>query len=116
MDIISIVNTMQSNTIKKFALSQDDMPEGETGVPFMGGFVQLFDGATLPDSSDVKNYESAYNSAMDNQQFNSKVKMAIISLELTITERRRDEAILGQDNGWLSDIRSQITVLRKTLK
>lgn len=56
MDIISIVNTMQPNTIKRFALKAEDFPNGESGIPFMGGFVQLFDGAKLPNPSDVKTY------------------------------------------------------------
>ncbi len=39
----------------------------------------------------------------------------ILALEATITARRRDEAILGIDNGWLLDIRNQISELRKQL-
>lgn len=56
MDIISIVNTIQPNTIKRFALKQQDFSNGESGVPFMGGFAQLFNGATLPDPAAVTAY------------------------------------------------------------
>jgi hypothetical protein len=39
----------------------------------------------------------------------------IVTLEATITARRRDEAILGEDNGWLAGVRSQIAALRTQL-
>lgn len=46
---------------------------------------------------------------------NDSILKQIQELEDTITERRRDEAILGQDNGWLKNIRGQISALRATL-
>jgi hypothetical protein len=39
----------------------------------------------------------------------------IYALEDTITPRRRDEAILGQDDGWLENTRAQIAALRAQL-
>lgn len=39
----------------------------------------------------------------------------IVIIENTITARRRDEAILGIDNGWLSSTRKQIDELRAAL-
>jgi len=39
----------------------------------------------------------------------------IIVLENTITARRRDEAILGTDGGWLATTRSKITALRVSM-
>lgn len=56
MDIISIVNSMQPGTIARFALRQSDFPNGQSGIPFMGGFAQLFPGATLPDPASVTTY------------------------------------------------------------
>ncbi len=56
MDIIRIVNLMQPNTISKFALKATDFPNGETGVPYMGGFAQLFPNAVLPDPVAVTAY------------------------------------------------------------
>jgi len=47
---------MQPNTIQRFALNATDFPNGSTGVPFMGGFVQLFPGAILPDPAAVMAY------------------------------------------------------------
>lgn len=47
---------------------------------------------------------------------NDLIKSQISTLEISITPRRRDEAILGQDSGWLSSIRSQIATLRAQLK
>lgn len=53
-----------------------------------------------------------YNSAVTN----NAVKQQIVVLEQSITDRRRDEAILGQDNGWLANVRSQIATLRSQLQ
>lgn len=39
----------------------------------------------------------------------------ILVMENDITPRRRDEAILGIDDGWLAAKREQITALRETL-
>jgi len=57
MDIIQIVNHYWLNTISRLALTQDDLPGG---VPFMGVFVELFEGATLPSESDVTAKEASY--------------------------------------------------------
>lgn len=40
------------------------------------------------------------------------IKQQIFILEKSITSRRRDEAILGIDNGWLKKTRAQIDALR----
>lgn len=61
MDIISIVNTMQPNTIAKLALTQDALPDG---TPFMGAYVTLFDGARLPAEADVTAYEPTYTASI----------------------------------------------------
>jgi len=44
------------------------------------------------------------------------VKQQIAALEATISERRKREAILGTDNGWLADVNAQIAALRTQLK
>ena len=45
----------------------------------------------------------------------AKIKADIAALEATITPRRTREAILGTDNGWLTDIELQIQELRGQL-
>ena len=45
----------------------------------------------------------------------AKIKSDIAALEATITPRRTREAILGTDNGWLTDIEVQIQELRGQL-
>ena len=45
----------------------------------------------------------------------NRVLNEIIALEATITPRRTREAILGTDNGWLTDIELQIQELRGQL-
>ena len=66
MDIQGIVNWMQretcpGGTIHKWALTQEALPNG---VPFMGGFVELFPGATLPLTVDVQAAEAPYNAQL----------------------------------------------------
>ncbi|MDX2094373.1 MAG: hypothetical protein SFW64_00275 [Alphaproteobacteria bacterium] len=39
----------------------------------------------------------------------------IVAIERTITDRRRDEAILGEDGGWLAARRNEIALLRSQL-
>ncbi len=89
------------------------MPDG---IPFMGVFVELFEGATLPLESDVFSKEFDYADYLDNQISNQEIKNQIAVLESQITNRRRDEAILGTDNGWLVNKRNEISVLRSQLK
>lgn len=115
MDIISIVNMMSPGTISKFALNQTDFPSGEYSTPFMGGYVQLFPGATLPDPSFVTEYESTYNAAIAKRDSYNVIKYQIDVLESSITDRRLREAILGIDNGWLSGINNEILNLRSQL-
>lgn len=43
------------------------------------------------------------------------IKNQIAELELTITNRRIRESVLGMDNGWLADINAQIAGLRAQL-
>lgn len=45
----------------------------------------------------------------------AKIKADIAALEATITPRKTREAILGTDNGWLTDIELQIQELRGQL-
>ena len=44
------------------------------------------------------------------------IKQQIAALEATISERRKREAILGTDNGWLAGIEAQIAALRAQLE
>ncbi len=67
MDIISVVNTMQPDTIARLALDQQHLPNG---VPFMGAFVILFPGAVLPDPAAVSAYEPTYLAGIAAQQQN----------------------------------------------
>lgn len=46
---------------------------------------------------------------------NDALKISIARLEQTITPRRMREALLGVDDGWLSDIDQQISDLRAQL-
>ena len=55
--------------------------------------------------------EAAYEAEKPRQE----ILRQILQLENTITPRRRDEAILGVDNGWLASVRAQITALRSQL-
>lgn len=43
------------------------------------------------------------------------IRQQILALESQVTQRRLREAVLGTDNGWLSDIESQIAALRSQL-
>ncbi len=47
---------------------------------------------------------------------NALILSQIATLESTISERRKREAILGIDNGWLADVNAQIVALRAKLK
>ena len=47
---------------------------------------------------------------------NEIIKRQIVALEATISERRKREAILGIDKGWLADVNAQITERRASLK
>ena len=44
------------------------------------------------------------------------VTQQIAALEASISERRKREAILGEDNGWLADADTKIKSLRAKLK
>lgn len=55
--------------------------------------------------------EAAY---LENKRV-AKIKDDIATLEATITPRRTREAILGMDNGWLTDMDSMIQALRAQL-
>jgi hypothetical protein len=50
MSILETVNHFWPDTIRRLALTQDALPEG---APFMGYYVELFDGATLPTEAEV---------------------------------------------------------------
>ena len=47
---------------------------------------------------------------------NALILSQIATLESTISERRKREAILGTDNGWLAGIEAQIAALRAQLE
>lgn len=47
---------------------------------------------------------------------NALILSQIATLESTISERRKREAILGTDNGWLAGIEAQIAALREQLE
>lgn len=51
----------------------------------------------------------------ENEQPRILIKSEIAILEATITPRRVREAILGMDNGWLTDMDSMIQALRAQL-
>lgn len=113
MDIIMLVNALQPNTIQRLSLVQKFNPD--TGqplyTPFMDAFVELFDGATLPDPAAVMAYEANYNAAQALQASNQVIKQQIDALEATQTPRRIREG--GQ---WLADLNTQISALRAQLK
>lgn len=111
MDIMEIVNTMQPDTISKLALNAADFPDDGASTPFMGVFVQLFAGATLPDPAAVTAYELTYNAAQKLQTANAEIKRQIAALEASQTLRRIREG--GQ---WLTDLNNRISVLRAQLK
>jgi len=47
---------------------------------------------------------------------NALILSQIATLEATISERRKREAILGIDSGWLADVNAQIAVLRAQMQ
>lgn len=46
---------------------------------------------------------------------NESIKLQILLLEETVTERRIREAVLGTDDGWLKDLNAQVAALRAKL-
>ena len=110
MDIIQIVNQYWPNTISKLAMSQDDLPEG---IPFMGAFVELFEGATLPSESDVIAKNSDYNTYISKLASNAVIIAQIAVLETTQTPRRMREALA--DPTWINALNAQIATLRAQL-
>lgn len=78
--------------------------------------VNLIDGVEVPLTDAEQAEKDAKEAAALAAQPNALIKQQIVDLEATITERRRDEAILGQDTtGWLANVRLQITALRERL-
>ena len=63
---------------------------------------------------EISEYESRQVEWASGQQRRDALSQ-ISALESTITARRRDEAILGVDNGWLANVRDQIAALRSQL-
>ena len=47
---------------------------------------------------------------------NAEIKKQINDLEISVTDRRYREAILGVDNGWLANVDAQIAALRAQLQ
>ncbi len=65
-----------------------------------------------PTSEQLENAFAGY----EDEVFNTDIKRQIAELENSITARRRDEAILGEDGGWLAGVRGVISDLREQLK
>ncbi len=112
MSILEVVNTYWPDTIAKLGLTQEALPEG---MPFMGVFVELFEGAVLPTEAETSARIVEYQAFLANDAANSAIKKQIAALEEKQTTRRMSEAVLGIDNGWLANIRAQITELRNSL-
>lgn len=110
MDIISIVNTMQPNTISRFALKATDFPNGGNCIPFMNGFVQLFPNATLPDPAAVIAYESVYNATIASAKISAQ---ALAELPDLPTRLANVEAAIVTLGGSLPE--AQITAANNTL-
>ena len=110
MDIIQIVNHYWPNTIARLALTQNALPNG---IPFMGAFVEVFPGATLPAEADVTAKESDYEAYLATQTANAAIIKQITALEATQTPRRMREALA--DPTWLNALNAQIAALRAQL-
>jgi hypothetical protein len=70
MDILSIVNHYWPDTIAKLALEQQHLPNG---VPFMGVYVELFAGKTLPSAVAVQAKQAEYEAL----QLTNQLKAAL---------------------------------------
>lgn len=85
MDIISIVNTMQPNTIARLAKKTEDF-HGEASIPFMGCFVQLFPGAKLPAEDAVNTYQTTYDATLAKQKADTAAKAALPDLATQVAQ------------------------------
>lgn len=112
MAILETVNHFWPNTIAKLALTQDALPNG---TPFMGYFVELFEGKSLPTETEVTAKIADYDVFLTTEAANAAIKKQIAALEGQQTPRRIREAIKGTDNGWMVGIDNQIAALRAQL-
>lgn len=118
--ISEAANALQPNTIQKLARTQAELP---AGVPFMGYYVQLFPGATLPDPSAVTAQIAAMTAVPTPTDMT--IMSQITALENSVTARMIQEAISGSTlvnrktgNTSLQDIkaiRARIDQLRSQL-
>lgn len=96
-----------------------ELAEGAMWAPPEGHTLRPSDTACIGDTWDgeafVKPYiEPAFDSSPQSSA-NEVLLSQIRSLEVTVTERRVREAVLGVDNGWLKNLNDQIAVLRAQL-
>jgi hypothetical protein len=71
----------------------------------------------LPQGSVKISYEEALSlSKPPEPSSNELLLRQILELESGVTPRRLREAVAGIDKGWLKDVESQITALRKKIK
>ncbi len=75
-----------------------------------GGAYKLIDGNLI-----LTDYGAEFKSDRDAKLRRGEALAQIAALESSITERRKREAILGTDNGWLANIDAQIAALRAQL-
>ncbi len=80
MDVITLVNSMQPNTIIRFGKSNQDWPGINPPVPFMGGYAELANGAVLPSENAVIAYEPIYNAMLEQANIDAASKEKIPDL------------------------------------
>lgn len=80
MDIMTLVNSMQPNTIIRFGRSNKDWPGLNAPVPFLDGYAELALGATLPSENAVIAYESVYNAMLEQANIDASTKEKIPDL------------------------------------
>lgn len=78
-------------------------------------FKKLVNGELVNMSQEEVATQLAQEAEWEGQRERAQIIEQIKELELLETPRRISEAILGLDNGWLSNNRSHITALREQL-
>lgn len=115
MDIIEIVNHYWPNTIARLGMKADKWPGDQPPTAFMGVFVEVFPGATLPAEAEVHAKVTDYLAYLSQRENLTATKRQIAALEAQQTPRRLREALAGTDSGWLANLDVQIATLRSTL-